>query len=195
MKRVLILITLCLGAMGSAWAQGVVGIKTNLLYGGYTYTPNLGLEIGLGKRTTLELTGGYNPWNLDGLKNDNKKLVHWLAQAEFRYFLCERFNGHFFGVHALGGQYNIAGHELPLLLGKGSKDFRHEGSALGAGISYGYQLVMGKRWNLEFTIGIGYANLRYDKYNCPKCGEKLGTFTRNYFGPTKAGISLIYIIK
>lgn len=195
MKRVLILITLCLGAMDSVWAQGEVGIKTNLLYGGYTYTPNLGLEIGLGKHTTLELSGGYNPWNLDGLKNDNKKLVHWMVQAEFRYFLCERFNGHFFGVHALGGQYNIAGHELPLLLGKGSKDFRHEGSALGAGISYGYQLVMGKRWNLEFTIGIGYAHLRYDKYNCPKCGEKLGTFTRNYFGPTKAGISLIYIIK
>lgn len=195
MKRVLILITLCLGAMDSAWAQGEVGFKTNLLYGGYTYTPNLGLEIGLGKHTTLELSGGYNPWNLDGLKNDNKKLVHWMVQPEFRYFLCERFNGHFFGVHALGGQYNIAGHELPLLLGKGSKDFRHEGSALGAGISYGYQLVMGKRWNLEFTIGIGYAHLRYDKYNCPKCGEKLGTFTRNYFGPTKAGISLIYIIK
>ena len=26
-----------------------IAIKTNLLYGGYTYTPNLSLEIGLGK--------------------------------------------------------------------------------------------------------------------------------------------------
>ena len=45
-----------------------IAIKTNLLYGGYTYTPNLSLEIGLGKRSTLDLGGGYNPWNLDGTK-------------------------------------------------------------------------------------------------------------------------------
>lgn len=38
-----------------------IAIKTNLLYGGYTYTPNLSLEIGLGKRSTLDLGGGYNP--------------------------------------------------------------------------------------------------------------------------------------
>ena len=25
-------------------------------------TPNLSLEFGLGKRTTLDLTGAYNPW-------------------------------------------------------------------------------------------------------------------------------------
>lgn len=196
MKRLaLIVMTLCFGAIASAWAQSEVGIKTNLLYGGYTFTPNLGLEVGFGKRTTLEISGGYNPWNLSGGKNNNKKLVHWLAQAEFHYFLCERFNGHFFGVHALGGQYNIAGHELPLLLGKGSKDFRFEGSALGAGVSYGYQWVLSRHWNVEFSIGVGYASLNYDKHDCPKCGEKLGSFSRSYFGPTKAGVSLIYLIK
>lgn len=195
MKRLLILTTLCLGAIGSASAQGEIGIKTNLLYGGYTFTPNLGVEIGLGKRTTLEVTGGYNPWNLNGAKNNNKKLVHWLTQAEFRYFLCEKSNGHFFGAHVLGGQYNISGHKLPLLLGKGSDDFRFEGMALGLGVSYGYQLVLAKRWNLEFNIGVGYVNMRYDKYNCPKCGDKVGTETKHYFGPTKAGVSLIYIIK
>ena len=52
-----------------------IAIKTNLLYGGYTYTPNLSLEIGLGKRSTLDLGGGYNPWNLDGTAENNKKLV------------------------------------------------------------------------------------------------------------------------
>lgn len=50
-----------------------IAIKTNLLYGGYTYTPNLSLEIGLGKRSTLDLGGGYNPWNLDGTAENNKK--------------------------------------------------------------------------------------------------------------------------
>ena len=60
-----------------------IAIKTNLLYGGYTYTPNLSLEIGLGKRSTLDLGGGYNPWNLDGTAENNKKLVHWLGEIEY----------------------------------------------------------------------------------------------------------------
>lgn len=86
-------------------AQGEVGIKTNLLYGGYALTPNLGVEVGLGRRTTLDLSGGYNWFNLNGKDSNNNKTVHWMVQPEFRYFLCEKFNGHFFGVHALYSQY------------------------------------------------------------------------------------------
>lgn len=195
MKRQLIVLIVCLTAVVSASAQGEVGIKTNLLYGGYTFTPNLGVEVGLGKRTTLDITGSYNWFNLDGKKNDNKKLVHWMVQPEFRYYLCEKFNGHFFGVHALYSQYNIGGHELPMLFGKGSKDFRHEGWAVGAGVSYGYQLLLGRSWNLEFNVGVGYALLKYGKYDCKNCGDKVESGkTKHYFGPTKAGISLIWII-
>lgn len=194
MKRILILLTLCLGLTGLAFAQGEVGIKTNLLYGAGAFTPNLGVEIGLGRRTTLDISGGYNWFNLDGKKNNNKKLVHWIVQPEFRYFLCEKFNGHFFGLHALYSQYNIGGHNLPMLFGKGSGDYRHQGWAAGAGISYGYQLMLGRSWNLEFNIGVGYAQLQYDKYLCPTCGDKVGTETKHYFGPTKAGVSLIWII-
>ncbi|MEG1650051.1 MAG: DUF3575 domain-containing protein, partial [Rikenellaceae bacterium] len=139
-----------------------VAIKTNLLYGAAAYTPNLGLEIGLGRKTTLDISGGYNPWNRDGKHENNKKLVHWLIQPEFRYWLCQRFNGHFFGAHALGGQYNISGHKL---LGMISKDYRYEGYMAGGGLTYGYQFVLGRRWNLEASIGIGYARLHYDKYN------------------------------
>ena len=54
-------------------------VKTNLLYGVYTRTPNLGMEFALGDRHTLDLGGGYNPWNWKGSPGDNKKLVHWLA--------------------------------------------------------------------------------------------------------------------
>lgn len=172
-----------------------VAVKTNLLYGAYAYTPNLSLEIGLGHRSSLDIGGGYNPWNRDGSRVNNKKLVHWLGQIEYRYWLCGKFSGHFFGIHALGTQYNIAGHELPLLFGKGSKNYRYQGWGAGGGISYGYNFYLGKRWGLEVQVGAGYARLHYDKYDCAKCGRKIGTENRNYFGPTKAGISLIYIIK
>lgn len=194
MKRISILLSLCL-VVACTYAQGVVGIKTNLLYGATTFTPNLGAEVGLGRRITLELSGGYNPWNLNGTPDDNKKLVHWVGQAEFRYFLCERFNGHFFGVHGLYSMFNIGGHELPLLLGKGSKDYRYEGDAYGAGITYGYQFMLGRNWNLELSVGVGYMQLSYDQYDCPHCGDVKGRFTKSYVGPTKAAVSLIYIIK
>ena len=61
------------------WCTGTVkaqdiAVKTNLLYWSST-TPNLSLEFGLGKRTTLDLTGAYNPWTLN--KDKNKKIKHW----------------------------------------------------------------------------------------------------------------------
>lgn len=169
-----------------------VGVKTNLLYGIYTYTPNLGIELGMSPKSTLELSGGYNPWHNE---RGVKKSLHWLAEVEYRYWLCQRFNGHFLGIHALGSRYNINKTKLPLLFGKNSDQYRFDGYAVGAGISYGYQWILGTRWNLEANIGVGYARLDYDKYNCTTCGEKLGAERRNYFGPTKAGISIIYIIK
>ena len=54
-----------------------VALKNNLLYDATT-TPNLALEIGLGKKTTLDLYGGYNPFTLGG----NKRFKHWLVQPE-----------------------------------------------------------------------------------------------------------------
>ena len=174
-------------------------VKTNLFYGGFTQTPNIGAELGLGSRSTLDVGFGYNPWNLNGKKDasgvvvDNRKLVHWVAGAEYRYWLCEKFNGHFFGVHALGSLYNIAEYNLPLLFGDDSKDHRFEGWAAGGGISYGYQFVLGRNWNLEANIGAGYLLLEYDKYCKEKCGEPVGPFRRHYLGPTKAGLSLIYV--
>ena len=115
-----------------------------------------------------------------------------LGEVEYRYWTCEKFNGHFFGIHALGSVYNIAEHEIPLLFGKGSKEYRFEGWAAGAGVSYGYQFVLGEHWNFEANFGLGFAILKYDKYECPKCGALLHTAQRNYFGPTKGGLSLVY---
>lgn len=194
MTKTLISLLLALFFTSSASAQDRVALKTNLIYGAVAQTPNLGLEIGLGRRTTLNLSGGYNPWNLDGSARDNKKLVHWVVQPEFRYFLKERFSGSYFGFHALYSNYNVSRHSLPMFFGNGSADYRFQGSAVGAGLSYGYQLPIAKRWNLEFTLGLGYLRLNYDKYDCQKCGQKIGTYKKDYFGPTNAGISLIFLI-
>ncbi len=175
------------------YAQEVV-LKTNILYGAVTYTPNLALEYGLGERTTINVSGGYNPWNMESTKNQGEKLAHWLIQPEFRYWTCEKFNGHFFGVHGNYARYNIGKKELPILLGEGSEKYRHEGSAYGVGITYGYVLNLSVRLALEFEIGLGYMRLDYDKYEAPKCGKLIGSESRNYYGPTKLGVTLAWAI-
>lgn len=162
-----------------------IAVKTNAIYWATT-TPNLGFEIGLGKRTTLDISGNYNPWTF----GDNRKLKHWLVQPELRIWTCERFAGHFFGVHAHYAQYNAGGMGF-----FGMRKYRYQGELYGGGLSYGYQWLIGKRWNMEATLGIGYARLIYDKYDCPRCGEHLGKEKKNYFGPTKVGLSFVYLIK
>lgn len=170
-------------------------IKTNLLQGAVAFAPNLGVEYALNNKSTIELTGALNHWGLDGSATNNKKLVHWILQTEYRYWLGKSFYGHFFGVHALGGKYNISAHTLPNLFWGGDlmeSQYRYDGWMMGAGVSYGYHLRFARHWGVEFNIGIGVAHLRYDKYDCIRCGRKLNTENRTYFGPTKAGISLIY---
>ncbi|MDL2319984.1 DUF3575 domain-containing protein [Alistipes sp. OttesenSCG-928-B03] len=172
-----------------------VAVKLNLLYGAGTLTPNLAVELGLAPRATLELAGSYNPWNLDGTEDDNKKLAHWRAAAEYRHWFCERFNGHFVGGHIFAGGYNISEHKIPLLFEKGSEKYRYKGNIYGVGVSYGYDLMLGARWNLEFTVGAGYGYMQYDKFDCARCGDEVSTKqNRHYFGPTKAGITLMFLI-
>ena len=184
--------------------QPFFALKTNLL-GFATLTPNIGVELGLGRRTTLELTGGYNPWKLKGTPDngegedagssggDNKKLVHIYIQPEFRWWWCERFNGHFFGVHAIGAVFNISQHSLPPTGFR--KEYRYQGYAAGAGLSYGYAVMLSPVVNLEFTLGFGVWWLKYDRYACTKCTRSYDTFERFVFGPTKAGIALSFLIK
>jgi hypothetical protein len=162
-----------------------IGVKSNILYDIST-TINLGLEISMAPQWTIDLPVNYNPWTF----GDTKKLKHWLIQPEIRYWMCEKFSGHFWGLHAHIGAYNIGG-----ISQLGLKDFRYEGNIYGGGISYGYHWVLNPHWSLEATLGLGYAYLSHAQYPCEKCATKIADLARNYFGPTKAGISLIYLIK
>ena len=62
-------------------------------------------------------------------------------------------------------------------------------------MSWGHQWILSNRWNLEVNLGGGYARIHYRKYPCVQCGELLDEGDTNYFGVTKAAVSLIYVIK
>lgn len=169
--------------------ESSVNIKTNLLYDATT-TLNIGAEVRTGDNSSLDIPLSWNPWTF----SRNRKWKHILVQPEFRYWLREAFDGHFFGLHAHYAYYNVG--RLPHgPFSKYMAGHRFQGRAVGAGISYGYRWdFRNPRWSMEATVGVGYAYLDYDKYACRECGEKLGHDTKNYFGPTKIGLSLIYNI-
>ncbi len=169
-----------------------VAIKTNLLYDA-TATVNVGVEVGVAPKWTIDISGNLNAWNID----EDTKWRHWLAQPEARYWFCDRFSRHFIGVHAIGGQYNIGGVKNNVsFLGTNFKqltDKRYQGWAAGAGVAYGYAFILGKHWNLELEIGVGYAYFNYDIFSCSGCGRNIGVGDHHYFGPTKAAVNLVYV--
>ena len=115
----------------------------------------------------------------------------YLIQPELRYWPCRKFEGHFLGVHGHYAYYNVG--QIPFF--SGMEDIIYRGNLYGGGITYGYHWVLGDRFSIEAVIGGGYARMEYDKYRCAGCGERMGHYKRNYFGPTRAGVSLIYFIR
>lgn len=165
-------------------------LKTNLLYDA-TSSFNLGVEFKLSPKYTLDISANYNPWTF----SEGKKLKHVWVQPELRYWTCEPFYGHFFGLHAIYTHYNIAKINIPFGLFDNLEKYRYQGDGYGAGISYGYQWMLSSRWNLEASLGVGYILFDRKKYLCDNCGKFIDKRKEHYFGPTKLGISLIYIIK
>ena len=271
----LMFMVLMFGGLSQRLLAQDMALKTNLLYDATT-TINLGYEVALNKKTTLDIWVNYNPWTLGskwvGLYEDEvngyasaserqSKLKHFMIQPEVRWWLCEKFNGHFFGAHLHGGLFNVGALKLPFdwgrykytsgqysgeylgtypvkmspvghdnvtvngigyhrgsqaypglgttngteleanddLWGNADRDGIYtnsfEGWFVGAGVSYGYHWVIKPRFSMEFTIGVGYAYLNYEKNRCTDCKKKLGEASSHYFGPTRAGLSLVYMLK
>ena len=118
MKKVLFLFLLLVG-MTNVYGQKFA-VKSNLLYDA-TATINLGVEMGLSKKWTLDLSGNYNGWKF----GDDMRWKHWMVQPEARYWLCEKFNGHFLGVHAHYADYNVGGIKF---LSKNMENYRYQGN-------------------------------------------------------------------
>ncbi len=193
LKWTIRIIVLLMGLSSAKVFAQDIAVKTNALYLS-TATPNLGVEVALAPKWTLDVSGGYNPWTF----SDNMKWKHWLVQPELRYWLCEKMGGHFFGFHLHGGQYNIGNIDTDFeFLGTDFsqlKDYRFEGWLIGAGLAYGYTWMLDKHWNLEIEAGFGYAYTRNRKYQCVNCGSEVDNDKEHhYVGPTKAALNLVYI--
>ena len=203
MKRLIILAVLSLFFSGIVSSAQSLAVKSNVLYW-MTATPNVGLEYSLAPRWTVELEGGYNPWTFDVQKN--QKVKHWLVSPEARYWFCESFIGHFIGVNANFTQFNIGGLPFvfpPVFISLSGDapgvpdlhDSRIQGWAVGAGLTYGYAFPIARRWNLEFTVGLGYWYTEYGQYESRKCGLFRNAVQKHAIGSSALGVSFIYMIR
>lgn len=156
-----------------------LSLKTNLAAWAGTIM-NVSADIQTGKHLSLELPLLWCPWHI----SDQHSVRIFTFQPELRYWLSKPGQGHFFGLHAHVGWFNAKWN-----------DRRYQDvdrPLLGAGISYGYLLPLNDRWAAEFTLGAGYANLKYDTYYNIANGVRLDTQTKNYWGITRVALSLVY---
>lgn len=167
-----------------------LAIKTNLLYD-LALLPDLALEFTLPGRWSVEVGGQWSWWNTPTNHKNCWRIQ--VAGLEVRKWLGNKertpLTGHFVGLYGMGGTYDVRFNDKTGYL----SDWSYS-----AGLSYGYSLPIGRRFNLEFGIAGGYvggAYKTYDVYNkeydvFPKKADK----RLRYVGPTKAEISLVWLI-
>ena len=164
----------------------LMNIKTNAIEVA-ALIANLGVEFRLSERISLDVIGHYSPYDYF---NRQRKIRILAIQPEVRYWWGEPLvRGHFIGLHA-----PVAGFNIQLNDHYRYQDPNH--ALWGVGISYGYAMPLGKsgRWGVEFTIGVGYLDIKYNTYEGVCNGKYLSTKRENYFGPTRLGINFSYRI-
>lgn len=174
-------------------------LKTNLLHDAVG-TMNMGGEVKLSPRASLELSVDWNPWTFSG----NTIYKEWIVAGELRWWPRQggewtdshghgntALNGHFLGVHIMGGEFNYNRITLPFNAYPLTQDYRHEGWLIGGGFTYGYRYNVSSRFALEASVGVGVLHIDYSRYGCGRCDERLSKGKKLYVGPTRAALSLI----
>lgn len=178
MRRILLWIFLCSASVWTIKAQSLA-LKTDALWD-LAMTPNLGLELVMGNRTSINLSvfGNHKPWG--------QNIQMYGLQPEFRYW----FSGHpmfreFIGVGLLGVNYDIRW-----------KNEIYDGDAYGGGLTFGYAFYLSPHWNLECYGSFGA--VWYDQKHYYETDNYKENY-RNSHGyaliPFKIGVSFVYLFK
>ena len=169
----------------------ILALKSNLLYDIASFT-NFSIEAPLYKNKLSLLYYHQFPWWTWG-QAKNEYCSRFLSiGGEARWWIksTNRFNGHFLGVYAESGKYDF----------EYQRSICYQGEFWSTGLSYGYAMPVGRHLNLEFSISAGYASIAYRGYTPSEDYEilwrdpnKVGRL--QYFGPTKAQVSLVIPIR
>ncbi len=172
-----------------------MALRTNILYDAVT-VPNIGIEFNLGSGWTIGASWMHAWWKNDRAHN------YWRnygGELDIRKYFGKRaerkpLTGHHLGLYMQALTYDVE------LGGRGYMGGKPGGTifdkaSYGIGIEYGYSLPIARRLNLDFGIGIGYLGGEYRVYD-PSDTHYVWKETRHrhWFGPTKAEVSLVWLI-
>ena len=177
MKRQLILSFALLAALWGTphrAAAQIFAVRANAL-AALTATLDLGAEVSIADKWTVEASGYWNP-----LRTENLSTCFHAVQLGGRYWLYESFVGHFVGAHL-----SYVGYDL------GSRTRRYDGLAFGIGLSYGYSWMLSTRWNVA-----GLFRTR-DTRRDPTVGDWDDEYIYHYrrwtLFPSRLGVSFSYL--
>ncbi len=172
-----------------------MAVKTNMLYDVLTI-PNIALEFYLGKNWSVTGNWMYSWWN------KNSRHRYWRiygGEIAVRKWFGKKahekpLTGHHLGVYGQIFTYDFEWGGKGYMGGKPGSTLWDEPS-YAAGVEYGYSLPIARRLNIDFVIGAGYWGGKYYKYT-PLDEEYVwqATKKRHWFGPTKAEISLVWLL-
>lgn len=156
-----------------------MAVKTNIAYDVFAVL-NAEFEMQVSRHFTIDVPVVWSLW--DWKSDMGLRIVG--VQPEARYWFGKPGKGNALGVNLGVASYNFRHNEI-----------RYQNSGrplLSAALSYTYALSIDNRWSAEFSLAVGYANAKYNRYYNIDNGAFINTKTLNYFGPTKIGISLSY---
>lgn len=160
----------------------ILAFKTNALYL-LAGVANAGVEARLADRFSFDMPVVFSPYTI----KNNYRVRALALQPEFRFWFKEFTDGHFVGINGNFAWFNVA-------LSNNNRYQDPNRPLMGASISYGYAWKILPCLSLEFTVSAGYANIHYDVFYNVENGIQYNSGVKNYWGLTKAGINLVYII-
>lgn len=172
-----------------------MGVKTNMLFDA-ALIPNIGAEFYLGKNLSI-----YGEWMYAWWDN-NARHRYWRTYGGdigLRWWFGRKahskpLTGHHLGVYGGILTFDVENGDTGYLGGKPGGTL-WDRWLVNTGIEYGYSLPVGKRINIDFSIGLGYMGGNYIKY-FPFDNDYYfdKEYSMHFFGPTKAEISLVWLI-
>lgn len=163
--------------------------KTNMLYDALI-TPNVGVEFNIDKQRRYSVAAN---WMYAWWKSDPDSWYHRTYGGDIelrRYFGKQTQERPFTGWHA-----GVYGQMLTYDFEWGGRGYLGDKWSWAAGISGGWSKAIGKRLNLDFTLGVGYLWGEYQEYlPIDDCYVWQATKNRRWIGPTKAEVSLVWIL-
>lgn len=162
-------------------------VRTNVLYDAMLL-PTLGVEWRVNRDLGIKLDGSLAWWG--GSSDKVQKM--WLLNPEVRWYLLDK-KRFYVGASGSYGQYNIYKYPLGKML---ADDTGYQGTLWNAGVTVGYQLRLCRSFSVDFNLGLGYTRSEYDSFAITDGVRvyKDRNKTKNLFGPTQAGISLVWTI-